>query len=183
MATGFVCLYLSAPSRFFSRKTPEKHGKTVLFPPHRRRVRSCLRSKHKHGTTKKGIWQVVSPFFYLSEAPGATGRAANWNFCLEGPKSPAQPQQPRHHHHQSKAKLPAGFDSTTEPPSTWYDTGAAQGSTKSRGAPLWLNRHVAALTLALHHPEDRSETGGANWHAWLRKDSSHWTFNCFPCLR
>ena len=87
---------------FFHEKHPKNTAKQSFPPPHRRRVRSCLRSKHKHGT-KKSIWQVVSPFFYLSEAPGATGRAANWNFCLEGPKSPAQPQQPRHHHHQSKA--------------------------------------------------------------------------------
>ena len=182
MTTGFICLYLSAPSRFFSRKTPEKHGKTVLCPPHRRRVRSCLRSKHKHGTTKKAFGKWSLPSFIslkpLEQQDAQPIGTSAWR-DLKAPHNPNSPAITT-----TKARqLPAGFDSTTKPPSTWYDTGAAQGSTKSRGAPLWLNRHVAALTLALHHPEDRSETGGANWHAWLRKDSSHWTFNCFPCLR
>jgi hypothetical protein len=182
LTKGFICLYLSAPSRFFSRKTPEKHGKTVLCPPHRRRVRSCLRSKHKHGTTKKACGKWYLPSFIslkpLEQQDAQPIGTSAWR-DLKAPHNPNSPAITT-----TKARqLPAGFDSTTKPPSTWYDTGAAQGSIKSRGAPLWLNRHVAALTLALHHPEDRSETGGANWHAWLRKDSSHWTFNCFPCLR
>ena len=87
---------------FFTKNTRKTRQNSPLPPPPApSALSSALKTQARNN--KKSIRQVVSPFFYLSGAPGATGRAANWNFCLEGPKSPAQPQQPRHHHHQSKA--------------------------------------------------------------------------------
>ena len=167
---------------FFHEKHPKNTAKQSFAPPTGAECALVCAQNTSTEQQKKAFGKWSLPSFLslkpLEQQDAQPIGTSAWR-DLKAPHNPNSPAITT-----TKARqLPAGFDSTTKPPSTWYDTGAAQGSTKSRGAPLWLNRHVAALTLALHHPEDRSETGGANWYAWLRKDSSHWTFNCFPCLR